>query len=455
MSEPEQRELRAAPTRLLGLLRAIGPGIVVIGSIMGSGELINTPIQAAKFGFVLLWAVIISCVIKYFLQVEFGRHALAHNRTPFQAFNQCPGPKVCSTSWIGLAYLVGFTFTMLASSGMLRATAGLLHELFALHVVEKTSVDLWSVAVTVLVLAMLWRDVYQDLEKLITLMVGIFSGSVLIGVCLIQRTEFAITGEQIRSGLTFSLGPDSEAGAYAVVSLLGALGATANEIFMYPYWILEKGYGRHLGSPDSPDWTQRARGWIRVLQFDVAVCTLLATVITVGYFLMGSAVFFGHGEVPQGDGVLPRLSAMYTQSFGTWSYAVFIAGAFCTLLSTLVVGIAAGGRMWADMLSSTGLIDGGNLRSRHRTHRTFETVAMTLCLNVGVVLGVTPEKLVIFGQYVNGVFCTPLLMLAVCWLAFKTDKRVRMNGLTATLLIASVIVITACIAGPLLTSFLN
>ena len=108
--------------------------------------------------------------------------------------------------------------------------------------------------------------------------------------------------------------------------------------------------------------------------------------------------------------------------------------------------------MWADMLSSTGLIDGSNPRSRHRTHRIFETVAMTLCLIVGVALGVAPEKLVIFGQYVNGVFCTPLLMLAVCWLAFKTDKRVRMNGLTATLLIASVIVITACIAGPLLAS---
>ncbi|MBI1310118.1 hypothetical protein GC176_02335 [bacterium] len=447
MTDNTERTPLAAPTRLTGLLQAIGPGIVVIGSIMGSGELINTPIQAAKFGFVLLWAVIISCVIKYFLQVEFGRHALAHNRTPFQALNQCPGPKIRGTSWVGLAYLVGFSFTLFAFSGMLRATAGLLHGIVALHGTAETSTDLWSVVVTLLVLVMLWRDVYQDLEKLITLMVGIFSGSVLIGVYLIQRTEFAISSEQIRSGLTFSLGPDREAAAYAVVSLLGALGATANEIFMYPYWILEKGYGRHLGSPDSPDWTERARGWIRVLQVDVAVCTLLATVITAAYFLMGAAVFFGRGEVPQGDGVLPRLSAMYTQSFGTWSYAVFIAGAFCTLLSTLVVGIAAGGRMWADMLSSVRLIDGSNPRSLHRTHRTFETLAMTGCLIAGIGMRVAPEKLVIFGQYINGVFCTPLLMLAVCWIAFRTDKRVRMSSLTATLLIASVIVITACIAG--------
>ncbi|HAA48211.1 MAG TPA: manganese transporter, partial [Planctomycetaceae bacterium] len=35
-----------------GMLLAIGPAIVVSGSVIGSGELINVPIQAAKFGFV-------------------------------------------------------------------------------------------------------------------------------------------------------------------------------------------------------------------------------------------------------------------------------------------------------------------------------------------------------------------------------------------------------------------
>ena len=455
MSHDQKREPLKAPTRLAGLVRSIGPGIVVIGSIMGSGELINTPVTAAKFGFVLLWAVIVSCVIKYFLQVEFGRHALAHGRTPFQALNLCPGPRIRGTSWVGLVYMVGFTLTLFAFSGMLRATAGLLHGIFALTSDAETSTDVWSVIVVLAVLVMLWRDVYQDLEKLITVMVGIFSASVLIGLCLIQRTEFAITGEQIRSGLTFSLGTDTDAAAYAVVSLLGALGATANEIFMYPYWIREKGYGRHLPDQGSPDWSEQTRGWIRVLQFDVAVCTLLATIITGAYFMMGAAVFHDHGDAPQGDGVVARLSALYTESFGTWSYAVFIAGAFCTLMSTLVVGIAAGGRMWADILASVQLIDGENSRSRHRTHRIFEMLSLSACLVVGVGLRVAAEKLVILGQYINGVFCTPLLMLAICWIAFRTDKRVRMNGLTATCLIVSVVVITACIAGPLLNSFLN
>ena len=46
------------------MLLAIGPTIVVSGSLIRSGELINVPVQAACFGFVLFWAVILSCLFR-------------------------------------------------------------------------------------------------------------------------------------------------------------------------------------------------------------------------------------------------------------------------------------------------------------------------------------------------------------------------------------------------------
>lgn len=79
------------------MLLAIGPAIVVSGSVIGSGELINVSVQTATFGFVLFWAVILSCIIKFFLQVELGRYFLVHNRTTIQALNTCPGPKFRQT----------------------------------------------------------------------------------------------------------------------------------------------------------------------------------------------------------------------------------------------------------------------------------------------------------------------------------------------------------------------
>lgn len=443
-SDNDKSAVKLAP-RGFGILLAIGPGVVVAGSVLGSGELINTPVQAAKFGFVLLWAVIVSCLIKYFLQVEIGRHCLAHGRTTFEALNTLPGPKIRGTSWVGLSYMAGFVLTLASSVGMLRASAGLLHSLLPIASDPMRSIDIWTVLVFLIVLGVLWRGVYDEMEKFIMVLVLGFSLSVVIGLVLIQRTDYQITGEQVVSGLQLSLGGDAGAAAFAVVSLLGALGATANELFMYPYWILEKGYARNVGPRSDPQWADRARGWIRVLQVDALICTVLATVITAAYFLLGAAVLHDRGPVPSGDDILPKMSTIYTTTYGTWAVWIYAVGALCTLFSTLVVGLAAPARMWADMFVSLKLMDGGNQRARRWVYRISIAATLGLALTLAITGGRPPEEMVIFAQYVAGLYCTPLLMFAICWLAFHTDKRVRMNRTSAIFLILSVAVITACI----------
>ena len=115
---------QSKPNSFVRSFASIGPGIVVAGSVMAAGELINTPVQAAKFGFVLLWAVLLSCVIKFFLQVEIARYCLVNNRTTVQALNQCPGPKFRGTSWTALLYMVGYFATMTTVVGIIVRWAG-------------------------------------------------------------------------------------------------------------------------------------------------------------------------------------------------------------------------------------------------------------------------------------------------------------------------------------------
>ena len=115
------------------------------------------------------------------------------------------------------------------------------------------------------------------------------------------------------------------------------------------------------------------------------------------------------------------------------------------LFSTLVVGIAAAGRMWADMFASMGTLDLQDPIARRRCHRWVELAYVLVCCSFVLFADFSPAQLVVFGQYVAGLFGTPVLMLAICWLAFRTDKRVRMNRVTAVFLVLSVIVIAACL----------
>lgn len=67
--------VKEAPKDLRGILRQLGPGLIISANIVGSGELIVTTKLGADIGFMLLWFIIFGCMIKVFLQVELGRYA--------------------------------------------------------------------------------------------------------------------------------------------------------------------------------------------------------------------------------------------------------------------------------------------------------------------------------------------------------------------------------------------
>ena len=428
-------------------LAAVGPGIVVAGSVIGSGELVNTPVQAAKFGFALLWVVLLSCVIKYFLQVEIARHCLVHNRTTVQALNICPGPKFRGTSWTALLYMLGYFATMLTVIGIIGALGGLMHGIWPWAESAGRSTKIWGAIMGAVAILVLWQGWYRHLELLVMLLVGCFSISVFVGLFLIQGTPFHISADELLSGLKFSLAVDRYQGevGYAVISLLGALGVAANELFMYPYWILEKGYARELGDANSPGWTDRARHWIRTIWLDAGLSTLLATVVTAAFFLLGATVLYRQRIVPEGLEVVDQISQVYTQSYGDWSKWVFLIGAFCTLFSTLIVIAAASGRMWTDLFRSLGFLNAENPNAVRRCHQLMQTLWVCGLVVAFLLIEQAPADLIIAGHFVLGAVMTPLLMFAICWMAVHTDSRVRMGRATAVALAVSVVVILACV----------
>ena len=111
--------IREPPHSLGRALREIGPGLILAASIVGTGELINTTSLGAKAGFSLLWLILLSCVIKVFVQVELGRYAITHGKTTLAAFDTLPGPRL-GTSWICWLWL----FMMLATQAQIAAMEG-------------------------------------------------------------------------------------------------------------------------------------------------------------------------------------------------------------------------------------------------------------------------------------------------------------------------------------------
>ena len=112
-------EIQDPPQSLGGILRKIGPGLILAGSIVGSGELIATTATGAEAGFSLLWLIIIGCVIKVFVQIELGRYTMTSGQTTLVALNSVPGPRFgipIGGRKIGANWIVWFWVIMFMAS---------------------------------------------------------------------------------------------------------------------------------------------------------------------------------------------------------------------------------------------------------------------------------------------------------------------------------------------------
>ena len=98
------------PTRPRGIMRQLGPGLIIAGTVVGSGELIATTKTGAQAGIYLLWLIIVACLIKVFVQVEIGRHTITHGETTLSALNRLPGPRL-RVNW-----LIWYWFVMMAAN---------------------------------------------------------------------------------------------------------------------------------------------------------------------------------------------------------------------------------------------------------------------------------------------------------------------------------------------------
>ena len=72
------------------------------------------------------------------------------------------------------------------------------------------------------------------------------------------------------------------------------------------------------------------------------------------------------------------LSAMYTETLGSWSFVPFLIGAFAVLYSTIFGGVAGTCRLLADFTGLLGLYDKTNYATRLKVTRVFVVLLLVV-----------------------------------------------------------------------------
>jgi len=466
-----------APRTLGATLLRLGPGMIIAGSIVGSGELIATTKAGAQAGFWLLWLIIVGCVIKVSTQIEFARHAITWGQTPLSALNDIPGPRI-KLNWLLWYWVVMTMFVILQQGGIVGGvgqTLAIAQPLTQSGVeynrlqndLVKTRIDLqalrarnqgspevnklqqkaatlsdeiaqrrepydpylWAAIVAIATSVLLYLGRYGVIQLVAMALVATFTVvTILTSVALQTRPEWAVRTYELARGVSFHLPPgDQNVGVNPVRTALGAfgiIGVGAAELIMYPYWCLEKGYAKFTGRRNvTEQWADRAHGWVRVLHIDAWTSMVVYTFVTVAFYLLGAAVLGRIGLDPTGRDMVRTLAAMYIPVFGSWAYAVFLSGAFAVLYSTFFVAAAGNARMVADALGLVGLTDGseaGRAKLTPIISAIWPLVALVLYVCVQA-----PATMVLACGIAQSVML-PLLGAAALYFRYKrSDVRLR------------------------------
>jgi manganese transport protein len=429
-------EVIEPPRTLFTILRRIGPGLILSASIVGSGELIATTTLGAEVGYIALWIIVLSCLIKPAVQSELGRYVIATGQTGAEGLNLVPGPRLGGLNWVVWAWVIMTFLSFFQVGAMFAGVAWVMSQL-----VPGVPLAVWVLGLFGITLLILLGGHYGRIEKLATIKVGLFTMLTFLCALIMMRRPESFSMQDLLDGFAFDLPKD---GLVTAIAVFGITGVGASELFMYPYWCVEKGYARFAGKGDGGrEWQARARGWIRVMNVDILASMVIYSVATAAFYMLGAGVLHPAGLVPKGMDMIPVLSNMYTQTLGPWALWLFYVGAIATLYGTIFAATAGNSRALAD---TAGLL-GGFQRNDYPARLKFLNRFVWVALIVPVVLFFvfrSPVNMVKAGGVAQAAML-PILAIGALYLRHKRlPHEVRPNRLsTVVLWIAAITMILA------------
>jgi hypothetical protein len=287
-------ELPAPPApRGLGWLSVVGPGVIVLGASIGSGEFLLGPATFVRHGMSLLWVTLIAVFLQTLFNTELMRYTLATGEPVFTGFMRT---RPSSTFWAWFYVILYFLQTgWPAWAGTAAGATFFLYSRRLAGPADSAAVYWNAVGAFLVCVAILLagRRIERTLELLNWIMVVCILGGLLSLALLLAPGRTWLAAGAGLAGFDLATGSFDFVPAGTDFFLLGALvaysgcGGVVN--ITLSNWARDKGYGMgqlagyipaavggqkvHLAHTGfvfrpSPDAMSRWEGWWRIIRAD-------------------------------------------------------------------------------------------------------------------------------------------------------------------------------------------
>jgi Mn2+/Fe2+ NRAMP family transporter len=289
----------------MSFLKLAGPGLVVAATGIGSGDVVAATVGGARYGVILLWAIVVGAFFKFVLNEGIARWQLATGKTALEGWAEH------LPAWVKVyfgVYLV--LWTVFVTAALTNATGLGISNLTQGRVPQSWGGVFHSLFGFVFVLL----GGYGGFERLMKMLVGVMGFSILVCAGLTFHDPAAVV-----AGTFVPLIPQG-AGLY-VLSIIGGIGGSVT-MLSYNYWMREE----KLSGPEK-------LGYVRG---DIAIAYLFTALFGMAIMMTANQAFHIPGVPITNAQAVPKMAEMLGTilgAFGRLAYSVgFWAAVFASLL---------------------------------------------------------------------------------------------------------------------------
>lgn len=274
---------------------------------IGQTHIILATYSGAKFGFSLLWVVVIAHILTYPV-FEYGpRYAVASGESLIDAYTRLPKLRKPLIFFFGFLLL---TVPFLITASLLSVTASVLHAAW-----QGVSFAWWCVIITFGTGGLAIAGRYKGLEVLCIAMSGILLIATITAFCLrLPDATDMIAG---------AINPVIPMGSMITLVALMRMPSDPITSIMHSVWAVNK----------REEWIagEGLQAGLKRSLLDLRIGFVFSLVIAVIFVSLGATVLHPRGVDLEGVDLAMKMSGIYTETVGAWTFPLFVGVAFIAL----------------------------------------------------------------------------------------------------------------------------
>lgn len=311
------------PKKIARLAAAIGPGVFIIGYIIGTGSVTTMASAGASYGMSMTWALALSCLFTYVMIVSISRLTIASGQTIIYCIRQQFG------SVIAVLIILGLMLTVITSvMGITAIASDVFQEWSRAFTLGNNGIH--PILSTTLFIALLyylfWVGKHKFFLKAMSVVVAI------MGICFITSMLLVVPSmADIAAGLV----PRMPTNANASLILAGLVGTTMAGVCVIArsYLVAEQGWNLND---------------VKIENRDAIISLGLTFVVSAAIMACAAGTLFPRG-IPVQNAI--DMVATLQPIAGRFASSIFVFGVMAAALSSLFAGYVLGPWLICDYLN--------------------------------------------------------------------------------------------------------